>query len=178
MEETRSLTVHLITDAGLLAIMTPEGLHHRARNQSWWTDEDSLLEEANAGRLVPIETGDGGGFAVKVTFDELSERERALAAQSAHFWLRVGEDEEISVVSGEELSFPDTPGASTFWATPGLYHVTVTRIRWTEEADDEAPDSLPDYVACLQPFDDEDVIPEKRGYVVHPPREVFPSSLS
>jgi hypothetical protein len=30
--------------------------------------------------------------------------------------------------------------------------VTVTRLRWTEEEDDEAEDVLPDYVVRLRPF--------------------------
>lgn len=161
MEEPSSaLTVHLATEAGLLAVTVPGELAHRQGDHSWWTEEDEMLSEANAGHVVPIETGDGGGFAVRVTFDPLTEREERLAAQSATFWLRVGEDGEVAVVAGEELSFPDTPGAATFWATPGIYHVTVTRLRWTEESDDEALDALPDYVVYLYPFGPDDEPPD------------------
>ena len=160
MEETNRLTVHLSTDVGLVAVVVPGGLAHRRGDYSWWTDEEDVLAEANAGHIVPIETGDGGGYAVRVTFDPLDEREERLAAQSAEFWLNVPVDEEVAVVSGEELSFPDTSGAASFWATAGRYRVTVTRLRWTEEADDEAADALPDYVVHLQPFDADDEPPE------------------
>ena len=152
MEGMGEITVHLATDNGLLAILVPRGLMHRTGDYSWWTREEDLLDEANAGRVVPIQTSDSGGFAVRVTFDPLGDRERRVAAQSAVFWLRVGDDEEVSVVSGEELAFPDTPGAATFWTSPGAYRVTVTRLRWTEEEDDEAEDVLPDYVVRLRPF--------------------------
>lgn len=152
MEAQDELTVHLSTDNGLLAVVTPAGLAHRMGDYSWWMDEDELLAEANAGHVVPIETGESGGYAVRVTFNPLGDRERRVAAQSGVFWLRVGDDEEVAVVAGEELAFPDTPGAATFWATPGTYRVTVTRLRWTVEADDEADDALPDYVVRLRPF--------------------------
>lgn len=146
------LTVHLATDAGLLAIIAPGGLAHRHGDSSWWTQEEDLLDEANAGRVIPIETGQDGGYAVRVTFGEQTSRERRFKAQSAEFWLKVPDDEELAVVAGEELSFPDTPGAATFWATSGTYHVTVTRLRWTEDDEDEAEDALPDYIARLRPF--------------------------
>ena len=152
MEGRGEITVHLATDNGLLAILVPRGLLHRTGDYLWWTREEDLLDEANAGHVVPIETGESGGFAVRVTFHPLGDRERRVAAQSAVFYLRVGDDEEVSVVSGEELAFPDTPGTATFWTSPGSYRVTVTRLRWTEEADDEAPDVLPDYVVRLRPF--------------------------
>lgn len=150
--ESGELTVHLATENGLLAVVAPGGLMHRMGDYSWWTREEDLLDEANAGRVVPIETGEGGGYAVRVTFDPLGDRERRVAAQSGVFWLSVGDDEEVSVVAGEELAFPDTPGAASFWTAPGAYRVTVTRLRWTEEADDEAEDPLPDYVVRLRPF--------------------------
>lgn len=159
MEEMETLTVHLATEAGLLAVTVPGGLAHRQGDHSWWMDEEEMLYEANAGHVVPIETGEGGGFAVRVTYADLSEREERLAAQSAAFWLRVDDDGEVAVVAGEELSFPDTPGAATFWATPGVYHVTVTRLRWTQEPDDEAEDALPDYVVHLRPFGPDDQPP-------------------
>lgn len=152
MDDTTELTVHLATDSGLLALFVPDGLIHRAGDHSWWTDEDTLLSEANAGRIVPIETGEGGGYAVRVTFDPLQDRERRVAAQSGVFWLRVGDDGEVSVVAGEDLSFPDTPGAATFWTAPGSYRVTVTRLRWAQEIDDDEGDVLPDYVVRLRPF--------------------------
>ena len=152
MEGTGEITVHLATENGLLAILVPRGLMHRTGDYLWWTREEDLLDEANAGHVVPIETGESGGFAVRVTFHPLGERERRVAAQSAVFYLRVGDDQEVGVVSGEELAFPDTPGTATFWTSPGAYRVTVTRLRWTEEADDEAPDVLPDYVVRLRPF--------------------------
>ena len=152
MQESDELNVHLATESGLLAIVVPGGLAHRQGDYSWWTDADNLLNEANAGHIVPIETGEGGGFAVRVTFDEPGERERLLAAQSATFWLHIPDDEEVAVVSGEELSFPDTPGAATFWASSGSYAVTVTRLRWSEEADDETEDALPDYLVRLRPL--------------------------
>lgn len=152
VEGQSTLTVHLSTDAGLLALITPGRLEHRQGDHSWWTDEDNILDEANAGNIVPIETGAEGGYAVRVTFEELGEREQQLSAQSADFWLNVPDDEEVAVVAGEELSFPDTPGAATFWAASGPYHVTVTRLRWTEEPDDEAGDALPDYVVILRPL--------------------------
>ncbi len=159
--EARSeLTVHLATDAGLLAIVAPGELA-LTLDDAWWTDEDSLVAAANAGRVVPIETGEGGGYAVRITFEGLNERERRVAAQSAEFWLRVPEDEEVAVVTGEELSFPDTPGAATFWAASGSYNVQVTRLRWTEESDDEADDdALPDYVVRLRPFHGDEDPPE------------------
>ncbi len=159
-EQLDELTVHLATDVGLLAVIAPGGLAGRQDNDSWWTDEDLLLAEANAGHIIPIETGEEGGFAVRVTFDELDERERRLAAQSALFWLHVADDGEVAVVSGEELSFPDTSGAATFWAEPGAYTATVTRLRWTEAADDDTEDALPDYVVRLQPFEPGDEAPE------------------
>lgn len=152
MEEMDELSVHLATECGLLAIVTPGGLAHRAGDYTWWTREEDLLDEANAGHVVPIEVGEGGGFAVRVTFDPLSDRERRVAAQSGVFWLRVDDDEEVAVVSGEELAFPDTPGAATFWTAPGAYKVTVTRLRWAEDLDDESADALPDYVARLRPL--------------------------
>jgi hypothetical protein len=152
MEETDDLTVHLATDSGLLALLVPGGLAHRSGDYSWWTEDDNLLDEANAGRVVPIETGEGGGYAVRVTFEPLGDRERRVAAQSAVFWLRVGEDAEVAVVAGEDLAFPDTPGAGTFWTEPGSYRVTVTRLRWSQEADDDTEDVLPDYVVRLRPF--------------------------
>jgi len=160
MQESDELTVHLATEMGLLAVVAPGGLAHREQDPSWWTDADLLLDEVNAGHIIPIETGEGGGFAVRVTFDELDERERRLSAQSATFWLRVPDDEEAAVVTGEDLSFPDTSGAATFWAAPGAYHATVTRLRWTEEADDADEDALPDYVVRLRPFDDDESPPE------------------
>ncbi len=160
MQESDALTIHLSTDVGLLAVLTPGGLAHRQNDDSWWTDGDLLLDEANAGHIIPIETGEGGGFAVRVTFDELDERERRLSAQSAAFWLRVPDDQEVAIVTGEELAFPDTPGAASFWAEPGAYHVTVTRLRWTEEPDDADEDPLPDYVIHLRPFDEGDDPPE------------------
>lgn len=144
------LTVHLATESGLLALCVPAGLTHHAGDHSWWTDEDTLLREANAGRIVPIETGEGGGYAVRVTFEPLLDRERRVAAQSGVFWLRV-DDGEVSVVAGEELSFPDAPGAATFWTASGSYRVTVTRLRWSQEEDDEL-DALPDYIVRLRPF--------------------------
>src|SRR5690348_7149231 len=101
MQESDELTVHLATESGLLAIVTPGGLLRREGDNSWWTEADNLLAEANAGHIVPIETGEGGGFAVRVTFDELGEREQRLAAQSAAFWLRIPDDEEVAVVAGE-----------------------------------------------------------------------------
>ena len=159
MEETGELTVHLATEHGLLAVISPGGLLHRASDHLWWADDEKLLDEANAGRLVPIETGEGGGFAVRVTFDPLGDRERRVAAQSGVFWLRVGDDGEVSVVAGEELAFPDTPGAASFWTEPGAYRVTVTRLRWTEEMDDETEDSLPDYVVRLRPFRSDEAPP-------------------
>ena len=151
MDESSELSVHLATDSGLLAIVVPAGLRHRGSDHSWWTREDDLLDEANAGHVVPIETGQPGGFAVRVTFDPPTDRERRLAAQAATFWLRVGDDEEVAVVAGEELAFPDTPGAATFWATAGHYKATVTRIRWTAD-DDETSEALPDYVVHLRPL--------------------------
>jgi len=159
-EQLDELTVHLATDVGLLAVIAPGGLAGRQDGYSWWTDEDLLLAEANAGHIIPIETGEEGGFAVRVTFDELDERERRLAAQSALFWLHVADDGEVAVVSGEELSFPDTSGAATFWAEPGAYTATVTRLRWTEAADDDTEDALPDYVVRLQPCEPGDEAPE------------------
>ena len=152
MEEMGDQTVHLATDNGLLAVLAPGGLTHRAHDYTWWTREEDLLDEANAGHVIPIETGEGGGFAVRITFNPLGDRERRVAAQSAVFWLRVGDDEEVAVVAGEELSFPDTPGAASFWTAPGAYRVVVTRLRWTKETDDEASDVLPDYVVHLRPF--------------------------
>lgn len=152
MEESTELSVHLATESGLLAVVAPAGLAHRVGDYSWWTNEEDLLDEANAGHIVPIETGESGGFAVRVSFDPLGERERRVAAQSGVFWLRVGEDQEVAIVAGEELAFPDMPGAATFWATPGVYKVTVTRLRWTAESDDEMQDVLPDYVVRLRPL--------------------------
>ncbi len=160
MQESDELIVHLATEVGLLAVVTPGGLSHRQDDYSWWSDGDLLLDEANAGHIIPIETGEGGGFAVRVTFDELGERERRLSAQSAAFWLRVPDDQEVAVVAGEELSFPDTSGAATFWAEPGAYHATVTRLRWTEESDEADEDALPDYVVRLRPFESDDDPPE------------------
>jgi len=130
----------------------PSGLEHRKRDFSWWTREDDLLAEANAGHVVPIETGQGGGYAVRVTFDEPGQREQDLAAQSAEFWLQVDNDEEIAIVTGEDLSFFDLDSATTIWVTPGSYHVTVTRLRWTEEPDDVEEDVLPDYLVYLRPL--------------------------
>src|SRR5690349_8803481 len=109
VEGQSTLTVHLSTDIGLLALITPGRLEHRRGDHSWWTDEDNILDEANAGNIVPIETGAEGGYAVRVTFEELGEREQHISAQSADFWLNVPDDEEVAVVAGEELSFPDTP---------------------------------------------------------------------
>ncbi len=162
MQESDELIAHLATEVGLLAVMTPGGLAHRQSDHSWWTDGDLLLDETNAGHIIPIETGEGGGFAVRVTFDEPDERERHLSAQSATFWLSVPDDQEVAVVTGEELSFPDTSGAATFWAEPGAYHVTVTRLRWAEEIDDadEGEDALPDYLIRLRPFESDDDPPE------------------
>ncbi len=159
-EQLGELTVHLATDVGLLAVIAPGGLAGRQDDDSWWTDEDLLLAEANAGHIIPIETGEGGGFAVRVTFDELDERARRLAAQSALFWLQVADDGEVAVVTGEELSFPDMSGAATFWAEPGAYTVTVTRLRWTAAVDDDTEDALPDYMVRLQPFEPGDEAPE------------------
>lgn len=159
MDEASTLTVHLATDSGLLAVLVPQGLTHRAGDYSWWTREEELIDEANAGHVVPIETGEGGGYAVRVTFDPLGEREARLAAQSGAFWLRVDDDEEVAIASGEELAFPDTSSAATFWATPGNYHVTVTRLRWTEEPDDVGDDALPDYVVYLRPLEGDESPP-------------------
>ena len=158
MEDMTDLTVHLATDSGLLALCIPAGLMHHAGDHSWWADEDALLGEANAGRIVPIETGESGGYAVRVTFEPLQDRERRVAAQSGVFWLRVGDDAEVAVVAGEELSFPDAPGAATFWTAPGSYRVTVTRLRWSEEDDDEE-DALPDYIVRLRPFRSDEAPP-------------------
>jgi hypothetical protein len=158
MEDMTDLTVHLATDSGLLALCVPAGLTHHAGDYSWWFDEDVLLGEANAGRIVPIETGESGGYAVRVTFEPLQDRERRVAAQSGVFWLRVGDDAEVAVVAGEELSFPDTPGAATFWTAPGSYRVTVTRLRWSQE-DDGEEDALPDYIVRLRPFRSDEAPP-------------------
>ncbi len=160
MGETRELTVHLASDGGLLALVAVGELARRQGDHSWWTDEDELVAETNAGHIVPIDAGEGGGFAVRVTFEGLSERERRVAAQTADFWLEVPADGEVAVVSGEELSFPDTPGAATFWAESGSYHVTVTRLRWTEEDDEDIDDALPDYIAYLRPLDPDEGPPE------------------
>lgn len=160
MEQRSSeATVHLATDSGLLAILVPSGLQHRKRDFSWWTRQDDLLAEANAGHVVPIETGQGGGYAVRVTFDEPGRREQDLSAQSAEFWLHVDKDEEIAIVTGEDLSFFDLDSATTIWVTPGPYHVTVTRLRWTEEPDDVAEDVLPDYLVYLRPLGRDEVPP-------------------
>ena len=61
MEGTGEITVHLATDNGLLAILVPHGLMHRTGDYLWWTREEELLDEANAGHVVPIETGESGG---------------------------------------------------------------------------------------------------------------------
>jgi hypothetical protein len=102
--------------------------------------------------VVPIEAGQGGGYAVRVTFDEPGQREQDLSAQSAEYWLQVDNDEEIAIVTGEDLSFFDLDSATTIWVTPASYHVTVTRLRWTEEPDDVEEDVLPDYLVYLRPL--------------------------
>lgn len=158
-ESGEQLTVHLDTESGLLALIVPTELRHWADNHSWWTEIDNLIDEANSGRIVPIETGRDGGYAVRITFASLSEREQRFAAQSALFWLQVPEDEEVAVVSGEELSFPETAGTASFWASPGPYRVIVTRLRWTEEDDDAHEDVLPDYVVRLLPLSPGEVTP-------------------
>src|ERR671934_1683308 len=98
MEGTGEITVHLATDNGLLAILVPHGLMHRTGDYLWWTREEELLDEANAGHVVPIETGESGGFAVRVTFQPLRDLGRRVAAQAALFDLRFGDDKEVSVV--------------------------------------------------------------------------------
>ncbi len=159
-ERGEQLTVHLDTESGLLALIVPSELRRWADDNSWWTEIDNLIDEANNGRIVPIETGREGGYAVRVTFASLSEREQRFAAQSALFWLRIPEDEEVAVVSGDELSFPDTAGTASFWASPGAYRVIVTRLRWTQEEDDSYEDALPDYVVRLLPLSPGEATPD------------------
>jgi len=159
-ESGEQLTVHLDTESGLLALIVPSELRRWADDSSWWTEIDNLIDEANNGHIVPIETGRNGGYAVRVTFAALSEREQRFAAQSALFWLQVPDDEEVAVVSGEELAFPETAGTASFWASPGAYRVIVTRLRWTQEDDDTYEDVLPDYVVRLLPLGAREATPD------------------
>lgn len=154
------------TDVAALLLFHPDDLAHRHDHPiAWYTYDFAYGVDAAEGRLIAFFTGSDGGYAVRLTTEGLSPRERQWSVASWTFRYRVHHGRVLldnsDALPGEErmidaAAFPD----SWFELANGDYTATVHAIAWHEEPDAvdangrQHPDSLPNYVVAFEAVDD------------------------
>lgn len=138
------------TEAGMLAIFSPEGVAGIGEPA-----QDVVRELIDAGALVPINIGGDGAWQVVLRAGGagLTEREAAYCLLSSEPYLLACQG--MAYVGGiEEVSAqPEDTGLPV---RPGRYSVTVHLIEWEAEpgsrdADGQpTADALPDFVVLLE----------------------------
>ena len=154
------------TDVAALLLFHPDDLAHRHDHPIAWNTYDFAYGvDAAEGRLVAFFTGSDGGYAVRLTTDGLSWRERQWSVASWTFRYRVRHGrvllDNTDALPGEERMI-DAPAFPESWfeLANGDYAVTVHAIAWHEEPGDidangcQNPDSLPNYVVAFDHVDD------------------------
>ena len=153
------------TDAGMLALWSPENFHNITDYDSW---ERELLDEADISRhieqgaFVPINIQSDGAYQCVVRAASsgvpatLSNRERRYLVVSSEPYLFRSRD-TVAICGIEHISrSPEEPAA--FFALPaGDWAVTVHLIDWPSEPGAISPDGNPtstalsDFVILLNP---------------------------
>ena len=149
------------TDSASWFLFHPDDLAHRIRDPiNWYSYDFAVRREFAAGTLVAVATGGDGGFSVRLTDQELTQREKQYAVKSQSFRLRLRHG-RLLIDGGDVL--PSEYGGSVSedsadWISVpnGDYHVTVSAIAWYDEpgaVDHEGSatkNALPSYVAVFE----------------------------
>ena len=153
------------TDSASWFLFHPDELAHRNRDPiDWYSYDFAVRKEFAAGTLVGVTTGGDGSFSVRLTDQELTEREKQYAVKSQSFRLRIRHGRLLIdggyVLPSESGDSVDEGSADWISIPNGDYHVTVTAIAWYDEpgAVDQkgsaTKNALPSYVAVFEAVED------------------------
>jgi hypothetical protein len=149
------------TDSASWFLFHPDDLAHRIRDPiNWYSYDFAVRREFAAGTLVAVTTGGDGGFSVRLTDQELTQREKKYAVKSQSFRLRLRHGRLLidggDVLPSEYGNSVAEDSANWINVPDGDYRVTVSAIAWYDEPgaiDHEGSatkNALPSYVAVFE----------------------------
>jgi hypothetical protein len=149
-----SITKIVPTDVATILLFHPDELEHTSDwPVGWYSVGPAWRTESTAGRLVAWNTGNDGGFKVRLTTGELTTREQAYVRQSWVFGytVRLGRvflDNSDTLPGESRMTEPDENPDYWFELANGDYNVSVAALEWNAEpgSDDDGFDTLPNYV--------------------------------
>ncbi len=149
-----SISKIVSTDVATILLFHPDELEHTADwPVGWYSTEPAWRAESAAGRLVAWNTGNDGGFKVRLTTGELTTREQAYVRQSWVFGytVRLGRvflDNSDTLPGESRMTEPEENPDYWFELANGDYNVAVAAVDWNAEpgSDDDGFDTLPNYV--------------------------------
>jgi hypothetical protein len=153
------------TDSASWFLFHPDDLAHRNQDPIDWCSYDfAVRKEFAAGTLVGVTTGGDGGFKVRLTDQELTEREKQYAVKSQSFRLRIRHGRVLidgGYILPSESSDSVEKGSADWISIPsGDYHVTVIAVAWYDEPGavdwkgSATKKALPSYVAVFDAVED------------------------